>query len=113
MARSLSPQTGRIHLRRPNHHDNDSACNLAADHTISMACFFRPARLDKPRRHPAQCAAPATKCLAFSVVNESYQRGCQEKSLSLPLREETDVVACIQPNLSSGEAVGAPRIPDR
>ena len=44
----------------------------------------------------------------------SYKRGCQEKILLLPLREETDVVvACIQPNLSSGEAVGSPRIPDR
>jgi hypothetical protein len=39
---------------------------------------------------------------------------CQEKILLPPLREETDVVvACIQPNLSSGEAVGSPRIPDK
>jgi hypothetical protein len=39
---------------------------------------------------------------------------CQEKILLPPLQEETDVVvACIQPNLSSGEAVGSPRIPDK
>ena len=47
------------------------------------------------------------------ILAESYQRGCQEKFFPLPLRREVDVVACIQPNLSSGEAVGAPRIPDR
>src|SRR5271170_2382617 len=55
-----------------------------AFHTLSFPwSAFRPARLDKPRRHPAQCAAPATKCLAFSVVNEFYEKGCQEKSFSL------------------------------
>jgi hypothetical protein len=36
MARSIAPQTGRIHLRRPTPlTPEDSACNLAADHTIS------------------------------------------------------------------------------
>jgi hypothetical protein len=35
------------------------------------------------------------------------------KNLPLPLRREVDVVGCIQPYLSSGEAVGAPRISDR
>jgi Shikimate dehydrogenase substrate binding domain len=43
----------------------------------------------------------------------SYQRGSQEKNLPLPLREKTEVVPCIQPDLSFGEAVGLPRIPDR
>jgi hypothetical protein len=43
----------------------------------------------------------------------SYKRGCQEKVLLLPLQEGTDAVACIQPNLSSGEAAGSPRIPDK
>jgi hypothetical protein len=37
----------------------------------------------------------------------------KKKSSPFPLRREVDVVACIQPNLSSGEAVGALRIPDR
>src|SRR5271156_405830 len=40
-------------------------------------------------------------------------RGDVKKNSSPPLRREMNVVACIQPNLSSGEAVGAPRIPDR
>jgi hypothetical protein len=41
-------------------------------------------------------------------------RGDVKKILLPPLREETDVVvACIQPNLSSGEVVGSPRIPDK
>jgi hypothetical protein len=48
-----------------------------------------------------------------SILDESYQKGCQENSSPFPLRREVDVVACIQPNLSSGEAVGALRIPDR
>jgi hypothetical protein len=39
-------------------------------------------------------------------------RGDVKKNSSPPLRREMNV-ACIQPNLSSGEAVGAPRIPDR
>src|SRR5271155_3036045 len=32
-----------------------------------------------------------------SRLNESYQRGCQEKFFPLPLRREMDVVACLQP----------------
>jgi len=44
----------------------------------------------------------------------SPMRGDVKKILLPPLREETDVVvACIQPNLSSGEVVGSPRIPDK
>jgi hypothetical protein len=42
-----------------------------AFHTLSFPWFaFRPARQDRPRSHLAQCAAPATKCLSLSVVNE-------------------------------------------
>ena len=41
-------------------------------------------------------------------------RGDVKKEIFLSLSERRgDVVACIQPNLSSGEAVGSPRIPDR
>jgi hypothetical protein len=41
-------------------------------------------------------------------------RGDVKKKFFPFLSEETDdVVACIQPSLSSGEAVGSPRIPDR
>jgi hypothetical protein len=50
--------------------------------------------------------------LPNSFLDESYKRGCQEKFFPLPLRREMAVVACIQPNLSSGEAVGSLRIPD-
>src|ERR1700758_2425794 len=77
--------------------------------------------------------------LSLYELNESYKRGCQERILLLPLREETDGglhpaqpqfwrgcglaaysgqtrqfgCSCIRPNLSSGEAAGSPRIPDR
>ena len=58
------------------------------------------------------CGAPLSK-IERAPFNESYKRGCQEKFFPLPLRREMAVVACIQPNLSSGEAVGSLRIPDR
>ena len=39
-----------------------------AFHTLSFPwSAFRLARLDKQRRHPAQWAAPATKCLSLSA----------------------------------------------
>ena len=52
--------------------------------------------------------------LIYPLFNESYQRGCPirgdvKKNSSPPLRREMNVVACIQPNLSSGEAVWARR----
>src|SRR5271170_4172772 len=47
---------------------------------------------------------------SLPLVNEPYERGCQGKILPLTLGGD-EVVACIQPNLSSGEAVGSPRIP--
>ncbi len=31
---------------------------------------FRPAMLDEPLRHPARCAAPATKRLSGAVITE-------------------------------------------
>ena len=39
------------------------------------------------------------------AVDESYQRGCQEKSLPLSLREEAYMWPCSQLNLSCGETV--------
>src|ERR1700712_5336094 len=35
----FDPELRKEYLRRPTTHDNDSACNPAADYTISMACF--------------------------------------------------------------------------
>ena len=40
-------------------------------------------------------------------------RGDVKKKFLPFLSEEKDAVACIQPDLGSGEAEGAPRIPDR
>jgi hypothetical protein len=40
-------------------------------------------------------------------------RGDVKKEFSSFLSERRQMVACIQPNLSSGEAGGSPRIPDR
>jgi hypothetical protein len=47
------------------------------------------------------------------VRSKSPIRGDVKKKLSSFLSEGRRMVACIQPNLSSGEAVGSPRIPDR
>ena len=64
-------------------------------------------------RHPVEPrngllpAYPHTRAADRRTTNrfdESYKRGCEEKILPLPLLVETDVVACIQPNLSSGDA---------
>ena len=40
-------------------------------------------------------------------------RGDVKKNPSFSSPRETDVVPCIQPHLSSGEAVGSPHVPDR
>lgn len=55
---------------------------------LSILCHFhglpfaRP-KLDKLRRHPAQCAALATKCLSLSVVNERTTSPILQKGLRL------------------------------
>src|SRR5690349_14322585 len=59
-----------------------------------------------------------TKLGPLCKVKLSYRRGCQGKNSSPPLRGAMDVVACIQPRLSSGGglvlvAFGSPHIPAR
>src|SRR5271170_2489377 len=78
MARSSAPQTGRIHLRRPTTHDNDSACNPAADHTISMACFC-PVTWMHELHHLIQCAAPATNAYRDRLSMSSIKRDVKKK----------------------------------
>lgn len=56
MARSLAPQTGRIHLNRPSTHDEDLSAGGEADHTIptspTTGSIFQNHRLSfaSPRR---------------------------------------------------------------
>ena len=59
-----------------------------------------------PSYHGRQAA------MSFSV-SMSPIRGDVKKEFSSLLFERRGMVACIQPNLSSGEAAGSPRIPDR
>src|SRR5271157_834440 len=59
MARSLAPQTGRIHLSRPTTHDKDCACKRAADHTIF---------------HTPDCDGITTKPAALHQQSPWYKR---------------------------------------
>src|SRR5271154_5186372 len=53
-----------------------------AFHTLSFPwSAFRPPRLDKPRRHPAQCAAAARKCLSLSTSALAIVRSYKELRL--------------------------------